>query len=237
MRKDSELYYRSGPWNGMRFSGAPDLQPNPLFEFEFFSNEAELYYTYHLRDKSVISRIVMNQTNFIRERYTWNPMTQTWKVFSTVPGDYCDHYGLCGAYGNCITGESPVCQCLEGFIRNSTEKVTDWSKGCAGKKPLKCKSRDKSGFVKLSGLKLPDTKQSWVDRNLNLGECRAKCSSNCSCTAYANTDIRGKGYHSIIWFGDLIDIRQFLGASGQDLYLRLHSSELGTVLSSQTFPC
>ncbi|GMN64897.1 hypothetical protein TIFTF001_033956 [Ficus carica] len=53
----------------------------------------------------------------------------------------------------------------------------------------------------------------------------SKCSSNCSCTAYANTDIRGKGYHCIIWFGDLIDIRQFLGASGQDLYLRLHSSE------------
>lgn len=74
-------------------------------------------------------------------------------------------------------------------------------------------------------------------QNLNLGECRAKCSNNCSCTASANTDIREKGYHCITWFRDLIDIRQFLGASGQDLYLQLHSSEFDTVLSSQTFPC
>lgn len=233
MRKGSEEYYRSGPWNGIRFSGAPELRPNPLFEFDFVSNESELYYTYHLTSKSVISRIVMNQTNYQRERYIWNPTTRTWKVFSSVPRDYCDNYDLCGAYGNCIIGDSPVCQCLKGFIRNSTEKVTDWSEGCARNKPLECERGDKGGFMKLSGLKLPDTKWSRVDRSLNLRECRAKCLNNCSCTAYANSDIRGKGTGCIMWFGELIDVRQLSDGGGQDMYIRLHSSELGTIILSE----
>lgn len=101
----------------------------------------------------------------------------------------------------------------------------EWSEGCVRNKPLKC--HDKVGFVKLGGLKLPYTKYSWHDGSLNLKECRAKCLNNCSCTAYANSDIRGKGSGCALWFGDLTDIRQFPGSGGQDLYVRLHASELG----------
>jgi hypothetical protein len=44
--------------------------------------------------------------------------------------------------------------------------------------------------------------------------------------AYANSDVRGEGSGCALWFGDLIDIRQF-AAGGQDLYVRMDSSELG----------
>ncbi|KAM4077949.1 hypothetical protein ACJW30_12G178900 [Castanea mollissima] len=60
---------------------------------------------------------------------------------------------------------------------------------------------------------------------MNLEECRAECLNNCSCMAYTNSDIR-EGAGCAIWFGDLVDIKQF-PAGGQDLYIRMHPSELG----------
>ena len=46
--------------------------------------------------------------------------------------------------------------------------------------------------------------------------------------AYTNSDIR-EGTGCAIWFGDLVDIKQF-PAGGQDLYIRMHPSELGMSL-------
>nr|XP_048323695.1 receptor-like serine/threonine-protein kinase SD1-8 [Ziziphus jujuba var. spinosa] len=223
MFRGSEKYYRGGPWNGLRFSGAPELKPNPLFKFEFVFNEDEVYYTYNLLNNSAKSRIVVNQTNgYTRDRYAWNSVTQSWDVFATVPRDKCDKYALCGAYGNCIIGESPVCQCLEGFKPKGN--LMDRSQGCIRNKPFNCQDKDSSGFLKFRSLKLPETAYSWVNESLNLKECKAKCWSNCSCTAYANSDIRGGGSGCVMWFGDLIDIREFQ-AGGQDLYVRMHASE------------
>ena len=53
-----------------------------------------------------------------------------------------------------------------------------------------------------------------------------KCLNNCSCMAYTNSYIRGQGSGCVMWFGDLIDIKQFEN-DGQDLYIRMDSSELG----------
>ena len=53
-----------------------------------------------------------------------------------------------------------------------------------------------------------------------------KCLNNCSCMAYTNSDIRGNGSGCILWFGDLVDIRQYT-EDGQDLYIRMASSEIG----------
>jgi len=57
--KGSNKYHRSGPWNGIGFSGAPEIRPSPFFfSFSFISNDKELYYTYNLNNKSIITRIV-----------------------------------------------------------------------------------------------------------------------------------------------------------------------------------
>ena len=227
--KGNKKFYRSGPWNGLRFSGSPDLNPNPVYDYNFVSNENEVYFMYTLRNKSLISRVVVNQTTHTRDRYTWIETEKVWRVYSSRPRDYCDNYGLCGANGNCVLAASPVCQCLKAFKPKSPElwSLMEWSQGCVRNEPLSCHT---DGFVKFVDLKLPDTTYSWVNKSMSLEECRVKCLKNCSCMAYTNSDIRGGGSGCAIWFGDLMDIRQF-PAGGQDLYIRMSASELlGMVL-------
>ncbi|KAG5047175.1 hypothetical protein JHK86_016581 [Glycine max] len=43
--------------------------------------------------------------------------------------------------------------------------------------------------------------------------------------AYSNSDIRGEGSGCVMWFGDLIDMKQ-LQTGKQDLYIRMAASEL-----------
>ncbi|PRQ31540.1 putative protein kinase RLK-Pelle-DLSV family [Rosa chinensis] len=228
LRKSGVKFYRSGPWNGLRFSGAPELGPNSIYSFDFVYNDDEVYYMYKLQNKSVISIVVLNGTRSTRPRLTWIEAEQTWRA-ATVSRDFCDQYGLCGANAECIVSNNPVCQCLQGFTPMSPEKwnLTDWSLGCTRKKPQSCQESDKDGFVKFTDLKLPDTTHSWVNKSMNIKECRAECLNNCSCMAYTSSDIRAGGSGCAIWFGDLLDIRQFPGA-GQDLYIRMLASEIDT---------
>ncbi|KAL5564614.1 hypothetical protein UlMin_027778 [Ulmus minor] len=218
MWRGSQKYYRSGPWNGQQFSGAPALKSNPVFDFTYVSNQDELFYTYNLKNKSLVSRVVMNQTTYLHQRYVWSEGDKDWRLYASVPRDPCDNYGVCGPYGNCIISESPVCQCLDGFRPKSPQKWNsmDWTDGCVRNKPLNCSD----GFVKYEGLKLPDTTQTWLNTSIPLVECRTKCIQNCSCMAYANSDINGGGSGCVIWLDHLTDIRQFLDG-GQDLYIRM----------------
>jgi hypothetical protein len=220
-------YYRSGPWNGITFSGAPELKSNPVFNFTFVYNQDEVYYMFTLNDKSLITRVVINQTTSLVQRFTREETAQSWNLFAYLPVDHCDSYGICGAYGRCIISETPICQCLNGFKPKSQQKwdSMDWSQGCARNKPLNCQEIITHGFVKFPNLKVPDTTYTWVNTSMNLKECREKCLGNCSCTAYTNSDIK-EGIGCAIWFGDLLDIKQF-PYGGQDLYIRMHPSELG----------
>ncbi|KAL5804342.1 hypothetical protein ACOSQ3_031142 [Xanthoceras sorbifolium] len=221
--KGSKKFYRSGPWNGIGFSGAPELRPNTVFNFKFVVSEEELYYMFWLADKSVLSRIVLNQTINLRQRFTWRESTKSWSVFAAVPRDYCDNYALCGTYGYCMISESPICQCFKGFKPKSPE-YTDWSQGCVRNKPLNYSKQD--GFINFEGLKLPDTTYTWVNNSMDLKECREKCLQNSSCMAFTNSDIRGTGSGCAMWIGDLIDIKRF-ASGGQGLYIRMSASEIG----------
>ncbi|RVW12944.1 G-type lectin S-receptor-like serine/threonine-protein kinase [Vitis vinifera] len=127
-------------------------------------------------------------------------------------------------YGICKIDESPKCECMKGFRPKfqSNWDMADWSKGCVRSTPLDCQKGD--GFVKYSGVKLPDTRNSWFDESMNLKECASLCLRNCSCTAYANSDIRGGGSGCLLWFDDLIDIRDFT-QNGQEFYARMAASE------------
>ncbi|KAH9803145.1 Receptor-like serine/threonine-protein kinase SD1-8 [Citrus sinensis] len=215
MWKGSRKFQRSGPWNGLKFS-ATSLRPNPIFNFSFVSNEDELYFTIDLIDKAVFSRIVMNQTLYLRQRFTWDKATQSWEL------DLCDTYALCGAYGICIISGMPVCQCLKGFKQKSRGYV-DWSQGCVRDKSLNYSRQD--GFIKFTAMKLPDATRSWVSKSMNLNECWEKCLDDSSCMAYTNSYIRGEGSGCAMWFGELIDMRDFPDA-GQDLYIRMSASEI-----------
>ncbi|GLT56121.1 hypothetical protein SLA2020_291920 [Shorea laevis] len=216
--KGSEKYFRLGPWNGIGWSGALHAKSNPWFRFNFTSNEEEVYSTYNTTSKSVTTRFVLNQTSSRGERYIWNEEAQTWTLFSQVPWDICDNYRTCGAYGTCVSTALPPCQCLKGFRFKSQEgNSVDWIQGCVRKNPLDCQKGD--GFKKFGGLKLPDTAHSWVNKSMDLNQCRAKCLVNCSCMAYSTLDIK-EASGCAIWFGDLIDLRQ-AQSTGQDLYIRM----------------
>ncbi|KAF3972492.1 hypothetical protein CMV_004011 [Castanea mollissima] len=177
MNKGTEKFFRTGPWNGLGFSGVPDLKDNPVYTYDFVINSDEVYFIYNMIKNSVISRALLNETSSSYERYIWVSEDKKWSLYLSMPKDKCEGYNLCGPYGNCII----------------------------------------------------DTTYSWVNGSLSLDECRVKCLNNCSCTAYANSDIKNGGSGCAMWFGDLIDIRQ-VAANGQDayiqdVYIRMNASE------------
>ncbi|KAB1215266.1 hypothetical protein CJ030_MR4G027353 [Morella rubra] len=225
--KGSQIFHRAGPFNGVGTNGSSG-KPNSIYQYTFVTNEDEVYFMYTLKKKSVITRVVINQSDSTPfKRYIWVDTQKIWNTYSRLPNDLCDSYALCGAYGHCIISDSPVCQCLKGFRPKSEEKwaLADWTQGCVPKKPLSCQDKHKHGFLKFAGLKVPDTKNTWVDRSINLKECRIKCLDNCSCIAFTNVNVTEGGTGCVIWFGTLLDIRQ-LETGGQDLYIRMDASEL-----------
>ncbi|KAL0399325.1 UNVERIFIED_CONTAM: G-type lectin S-receptor-like serine/threonine-protein kinase [Sesamum radiatum] len=60
LRRRSVELFRSGPWNGLGFSGLPSLKNNSIYTFELVLNENEAYYHYELLNKSVFSRATMD---------------------------------------------------------------------------------------------------------------------------------------------------------------------------------
>ncbi|KAK1391771.1 Receptor-like serine/threonine-protein kinase [Heracleum sosnowskyi] len=224
VRKGSAIDYRGGSWNGIRFSGTRNLNPNQIYTYNFVSNDKELYYRYDGVNSSVVTRRMLNPLGYV-QRWVWIEKSQIWQLYLSAPIDNCDRYGICGAYGSCNINNSPACTCFNGFQPKDEKEwdAADGSSGCARKVQLSCGYGE--GFVKHSGLKLPDTQSSWFDTNMSLDECERVCLKNCSCTAYANTDIRGHGSGCLLWFNELIDIRDEK-ENGQDLYIRMAASEL-----------
>ncbi|RZB83311.1 G-type lectin S-receptor-like serine/threonine-protein kinase [Glycine soja] len=154
-------------------------------------------------------------------------------LFYTGPADRCDNYAICGVNSNCDVNNSPTCECLQGFIPKSLEKWNsqNWTDGCVRKVNLDCGNSD--GFLKYQGMKLPDTSISWFDRSMNLEECENICLRNSSCSTYANLDVRDGGSGCLLWFNNIVDVRE-LTSGGQDFYIRVAASELGadTLFSS-----
>ena len=236
VEKGDTIKARLGSWDGVGLTGFTGLTCNPLYVYQFMIDENDVYYKYKLKNSSFFPRFVVNPSG-IAQRFTWLDRTNRWELFSTMPADQCANYAFCGAYASCNIGNTPVCACLEGFLPKSPKAwdSVDWSDGCVRKTPLNCSDGpDGDGFLKYTGLKLPDTSSSWFDKTMSLKECEELCLKNCSCTAYGNLDIRKGGSGCLLWFGNLLDIRVFADG-GEDLYVRLAASELGTILALHFF--
>ncbi|KAJ0684567.1 putative protein kinase RLK-Pelle-DLSV family [Helianthus annuus] len=227
LRDGQEILFRSGPWNGLSFSGTPNLKPNQYFNFTFVINEKEIYYQYNLIQTSVITRLVLSPSGR-PERLLWSESKQEWSFYDAPETDACDQYALCGPFGSCNIQNSPACSCLKGFEPRSPHqwRNIDWSQGCRHSIPLDCDPAE--GFNKYSNLKLPDTRESWYNQTMTLVECEKMCKSNCSCTAYTNTNISGTGSGCLLWFGPLMDIKTY-AENGDTLYIRVSASELDSI--------
>ncbi|KAK0600580.1 hypothetical protein LWI29_016285 [Acer saccharum] len=221
-----EILYRVGSWNGLRWTGTTQLKPNPVYTYEFVSNEKEVFYTFDIRNRSVPSRMVVSPSGDV-QRFTWIDRIKSWSSFTAGQLDRCENYDLCGSYASCNISKYPdACKCLKGFTPKSPGEweILNWTEGCVRRASLNCNHSD--GFLKHEAVKLPDTSNSWVDNNISFAKCEKLCLNNCSCTAYANSDVREGGTRGcLLWFSDLLDIRE-LAANGQDLYVRVAASEL-----------
>ena len=143
-------------------------------------------------------------------------------------GDSCDDYGRCGPYGLCDISNSPICSCPKGFKPKSQEQWSNGenTQGCVRNEPLNC--QPSNGFIKYVSFIVQVTQNSSEENGVNLKGCREKCLSNCSCMAYASSDVNGGG-GCTIWFGELIGIRRLVD-SGQSLYIKMPASELGMIM-------
>ncbi|KAJ9551492.1 hypothetical protein OSB04_015537 [Centaurea solstitialis] len=224
LRDGSDIIFRAGPWNGVRFCGLPEQKPNPVYRYGFVLNQREMYYHFDNVNGLEVSRLVIHPDGIL-ERSSWEESRQDWALYAAPPTKNCNRYGLCGSFG-CCNFTSLTCGCLEGFEPRLPEKwkAGDWSRGCRRSTPLDCGSGD--GFRKYSSLKLPDTHESWFNQSMDVNECEMVCKNNCNCTAYTTQNISGTGSGCLFWYGNLIDIRTF-PENGQDLYIRMPASELG----------
>ncbi|XP_010057699.2 G-type lectin S-receptor-like serine/threonine-protein kinase At4g27290 [Eucalyptus grandis] len=225
LRRNASIIERSGPWDGNQFSGVP-MNPNAIINPKFVMTAQEVYYTYQLNNDSTITRAVLSPSGTLH-RCVWNNNMQ-WTVIYELPNDSCDEYSKCGPNAVCTIGDARMCSCLTGYTPKSPQEwaMLVWSSGCVKKKPLNCPKGE--GFEKLEGVKVPDMLGYWVNKSMSLDECRAKCLKNCTCTAYAQADIAGKGSGCLLWYGDLIDIRKLIqSSSNQNVFIRVMASDLG----------
>ncbi|THG17279.1 hypothetical protein TEA_010483 [Camellia sinensis var. sinensis] len=141
--------FRTGPWNGIGFSGRPNLKPNPFYKYGLVYSKEEVYYHYEL-PSPVVSKYDVSYDGIVR-RWIWVDQKQKWDVYQSFPQDNCDTYKLCGPNGNCNIGNSPACGCLSKFVpRNETEwRNGDYSNGCVRSTPLNCSNGD--GFLNQDG--------------------------------------------------------------------------------------
>ncbi|XWS51984.1 hypothetical protein CRYUN_Cryun11dG0028700 [Craigia yunnanensis] len=196
--------FRSGPWDGFYFGGIP-VSPNLVFVPSLVHNEDEIYYGYEPFNNPIITRLTLEHSGTAL-RVIWNERSTKWDTVSLWPGHECDVYDQCDANGICSINKTPICECLKGF-RPESEGMY---------------SNNHNGLKKFK-----------LNESMNLKECEMDCLKNCSCSAYASTKLDEQEMGCLMWYGDLIDMRNLSGQMmGHDIYVRVPPSELGSVLAS-----
>ncbi|KAM0823389.1 hypothetical protein ACQ4PT_070901 [Festuca glaucescens] len=236
----AEKVWRSGPWDGLQFTGVPDTVTYTGFSFRFVNTPKEVSYSFQVPNSGFLSRLALNSTGAaggLLQRWTWVWAAGggAWNMYWYAPKDQCDAVNPCGANGVCDTNGFPVCSCLRGFTPRSTEAwaLRDNRAGCARATPLDC-GNGTDGFAVVRHAKVPDTTAAVVDFAASLADCRERCLGNCSCTAYASANLSAAFGHRgcVMWSGALEDLRVY-PSFGQDLYVRLAAADLDSVSKSK----
>ncbi|KAK7319583.1 hypothetical protein RJT34_04306 [Clitoria ternatea] len=221
--------WRGGSWNGELFMGIPNMKRDMfIFNVSFFEDENQVALSYNMFDKSIVTRIVVQQSGFFQV-YTWDNQESQWNRYWSDPANQCDNYGTCGSNSNCdpLNFEDFKCTCMPGFepkFPHDWYENRDGSGGCV-RKPGASVCGHGEGFVKIEGLKIPDTSVAIENKELSLKECQVECLRNCSCSAYAVADVRNGGSGCLAWHGNLMDVQK-LSDQGQDLFVRVDAVEL-----------
>ncbi|XP_042436969.1 G-type lectin S-receptor-like serine/threonine-protein kinase At4g27290 [Zingiber officinale] len=234
----TQQIWRGGPWNGIRFSGSPAMRPDNALtlHYQFTSNSDETVYWFYLESSTLLSRLVLNERGLL-ERFLWYDIGQLWVSLGASPNasrNSCNkRVSSCGANGVC-SPHAPTCTCLQGF-RPKNRRT--WEDGCERELPeADCRSRTDT-FVMMNNTKLPDTSKATANRSTaSLDMCRDWCLRNCSCTAYAASNLSSNVSGCLIWTSDLYDLTLYDNEDpGQDLYVRqVESRPLNKGLSTNS---
>ncbi|KAJ9549546.1 hypothetical protein OSB04_022089 [Centaurea solstitialis] len=216
---NSISYWSSGSWNGKIFSLVPEMRLNYIYNFSFFSNENESYFTYSVYDSSIISRFIMDTSGQVQQQ-TWLEAEKQWNIFWSQPKTQCQVYAICGSFGICSESGLPFCNCLTGFKPRSENdwNQSDFSGGCVSKTDLQCgRNMESLDFFMITVKDMPPN-SSVADGSS--GECRTNCLNNCSCKAYSFVDNQCS-----VWDGDLLNLSE-LDTNGKTIYVKVASKDL-----------
>ncbi|KAK1364894.1 G-type lectin S-receptor-like serine/threonine-protein kinase [Heracleum sosnowskyi] len=231
--RNQDPLWRGGPWNGLGWTGVPEMAADFIFNISYVDNPDEVYLIDYMQNASILSRMTINESTGTLQRLTWQQSDQKWFNFFSAPRDQCDIFSHCGAFGDCniYNAGEYECKCPPGFEPKSPHDwdSRDGSQGCVRKrKGQVCGNGE--GFIKLAKMKLPDTTITRLDKNLGLEDCQDLCLKNCSCTGYSAANVRGGHSNGCItWYDKLVDLREFSGG-GQDFYLRVDAVEYANYL-------
>lgn len=225
--KDSVVQFRFGPWDGIQFSGVTFSRQELDFQLSLVRNDKEIYSSFGITGNSDAAERYMLLSDGSIQVLTWDDQSKKWENYLSVQRDACDQYAVCGAYGNCNNTKSrneAACGCLDGYVPKSLERwrSSNWSDGCIPRTKFDCRNGSDI-FIEYSAMKLPDTRTSWFNQTMGLADCKKECQKNCSCTAYSNMDIRQGGTGCLLWFNELLDIRDFKD-TGLKFYVRTSAS-------------
>ncbi|KAF8086117.1 hypothetical protein N665_0634s0003 [Sinapis alba] len=219
------ILQRSGPWDGLLFSGIPEEQRSDYMVQNFIDKREEVSYSFMITNESIYSRFIIGDSTL--KRFTWIPPSQGWSLSWNLSRDPCEQYAICGPNAYCDNINAPAtCNCIRGFV---PKDQADWdlgggTTGCVRRRQLNCGGGDDVyHFELLNNIKLPDTKTASLDRRIDVKKCEEWCRSDCNCTSYAfiNTELG-----CLIWTGELIDIRTYM-EGGHDLYVKLYADDSG----------
>ncbi|RHN62557.1 putative protein kinase RLK-Pelle-DLSV family [Medicago truncatula] len=222
-------WWRGGHWNGAILVGLPHMIGDmAVRNVSWVEDDNYVSLSYNMFNKSVITRIVVQQSGFF-QTFMWDSQESQWSRYWSEPTDQCANYGTCGPNSNCdpLNFESFKCTCLLGF---EPKFPRDWYEsrdglgGCVRKRGASVCGNGE-GFNKVLRVKVPDISGAVAIDGLTLEECEKDCLRNCSCNAYAVADVRNGGSGCLTWHGNLMDIQK-LSNQGQDLFLRVEKVEL-----------
>ncbi|KAL0733370.1 hypothetical protein Bca4012_009580 [Brassica carinata] len=226
----STQYWTSGAWNPQSriFDLVPEMRLNYIYNFSFFSDATESYFTYTVYNHANVSRLTLDLSGQIKQ-LSWLDNIKLWNLFWSQPRQQCKVYAYCGSYGICNDKSQPFCQCPHGFRPKSERDwaLQDYSGGCVRKTELRCSNQ----FLPLPNVKLPD--KSEVLERKNLTSCLSDCLRNCSCEAYAHVESSDR---CLMWsYKDVLNLQQLEEDNSEGnstFYLRLDASDMPSSSSS-----
>ncbi|KAE8769153.1 putative serine/threonine-protein kinase receptor [Hordeum vulgare] len=236
--------YRSTPWTGYRVKSEYQFQTTNTSSIIIYlavvNDDDESYTVYTVSDGAWLTRFVLTYSGKLQIR-SWNASSSAWAVLGQWPPYRCDLYGYCGPNGYCDDTALPVptCRCLNGFEPARTEDWTSgrFSDGCRREEAV---SGCGAGFLALPGMKPPDGFALVANRTPE--GCAAECGRNCSCVAYAYSNLTGGAStgdmtRCLVWAGELVDTGKPGASPASDtLYLRLAGLDAPAALCNFLYP-